>query len=140
MIAKKPKSKRTIPIALSLLLLLLLPGCFVEQFPQATEAEDQGKNPVQGLQSINCNILIVGGGIGGVHTAYQLAKRGKESVCLFELENRLGGRIYVPNLMSNSPSVPIMPSGLTKLNTWGANQDAHDDFKDHDNYSDAGGY
>ncbi len=93
MIAKKPKSKRTIPIALSLLLLLLLPGCFVEQFPQATEAEDQGKNPVQGLQSINCNILIVGGGIGGVHTAYQLAKRGKGSVCLFELENRLGGRI-----------------------------------------------
>jgi monoamine oxidase len=93
MIAKKPKSKRTIPIALSLILLFLLSGCFVEQFLKGTEGENQGKNPVQGLQSINCNILIVGGGIGGVHTAYQLAKRGKESVCLFELENRLGGRI-----------------------------------------------
>jgi monoamine oxidase len=90
MSAKKPKSIRTILIALS---LLLLSGCFVEPFQQASEAGNQGKNPGQGLQTINCNSLIVGGGIGGVHTAYQLAKRGKDSVCLFELENRLGGRI-----------------------------------------------
>ena len=91
--AKKPKSFRTLPIAFTLLLLILLSGCFVEQHPKRAEDKDQRKFPAQVLQSIDCNILIVGGGIGGVHTAYQLGKRGEKSVCLFELENRLGGRI-----------------------------------------------
>jgi monoamine oxidase len=109
MIAKKPKSNSTILISLSLLSLLLLPGCIVEQFPQVTVTEDQGKNSVQGLQSINCNILIVGGGIGGVHTAYQLAKGRKESVCLFELENRSGGRILDVSFdgKENSPRIGV---------------------------------
>lgn len=93
MFAKKPKAKKTIPIVLFLPLLFILSGCFVEQFPKGKGGDKQGKKLIQELQSINCNILIVGGGIGGVHTAYQLAKKGEESVCLFELENRLGGRI-----------------------------------------------
>ncbi len=45
-------------------------------------------------QNINCDVLVIGGGPGGLHTAYQLSKRPNSNICLIEKENRLGGRLY----------------------------------------------
>ena len=40
-------------------------------------------------------MAIVGGGIGGLYVAESLLRHGKEtSVCVFEREARLGGRLY----------------------------------------------
>ncbi len=41
-----------------------------------------------------CSIVIVGGGVAGLHTAYRLAPTQGENVCVFEKEERLGGRLY----------------------------------------------
>jgi len=50
---------------------------------------------------INTDVLIVGGGISGLHTAYQLQKRGV-SFILIEARERLGGRILSKNYDTNS--------------------------------------
>jgi len=48
--------------------------------------------------ALSCNVAIIGGGAGGIHTAYQLAKLPSSNpnadVCVFEKRNRLGGRIF----------------------------------------------
>lgn len=46
------------------------------------------------LTTIDCEISIVGGGPAGLYMAYRLGPIYKDRVCLFEKENRLGGRIY----------------------------------------------
>jgi monoamine oxidase len=47
---------------------------------------------------INCKVVVIGGGVGGLHTAYQLSKQPQDgdavNVCLFEKESRLGGRVF----------------------------------------------
>lgn len=57
-----------------------------------------GAAAAEARQEITCNVAIVGGGPGGVHTAYQLAQLPKDNpdsdVCLFEKEDQLGGRIH----------------------------------------------
>lgn len=45
---------------------------------------------------INTDILIVGGGMSGLHTAYQLQKKGV-SFILVEARERLGGRVFSKN-------------------------------------------
>ena len=50
---------------------------------------------------INTDVLILGGGISGLHTAYQLQKRGINFV-LVEARERLGGRILSKNYDANS--------------------------------------
>lgn len=60
------------------------------------------------LQVLKCDVVIVGGGIAGVHTAYQLGMRGKKNtVCLFEKEARLGGRILDMSLPGDPDSSRI---------------------------------
>ncbi|MEI6806121.1 MAG: FAD-dependent oxidoreductase [Myxococcaceae bacterium] len=48
--------------------------------------------------ALACNVLVIGGGPGGLHTAYQLSKLAKSdpnsNICLIEKENHLGGRLY----------------------------------------------
>ena len=51
--------------------------------------------------NINCDVVIIGGGPGGVHTAFRLATESipnnlginRNNVCLFEKNDYLGGRI-----------------------------------------------
>ena len=45
---------------------------------------------------LNTQTLIVGGGLSGLHTAYQLSQRGIEFI-LLEARGRLGGRIHSRN-------------------------------------------
>lgn len=52
---------------------------------------------------INTDVLIVGGGISGLHTAYQLQKRGINFI-LVEARERLGGRILSKNYDANVDS------------------------------------
>ena len=48
---------------------------------------------------MNTDIVIIGGGISGLHTAYQLQKRGIDFI-LIEARDRLGGRILSNNYES----------------------------------------
>lgn len=58
------------------------------------------------LPSLECEVAVVGGGAGGLHTAYRLAESMGMGVCLFEREAELGGRIRdVPR----DPSDPMSP-------------------------------
>lgn len=41
-----------------------------------------------------CDIAIIGAGVGGLHTAYRLAPQHGNKVCVFEKEDRIGGRLY----------------------------------------------
>jgi len=41
----------------------------------------------------NCPVAIVGGGAGGLHTAFRLGATMHGDVCLFEKESQLGGRV-----------------------------------------------
>ena len=44
---------------------------------------------------LHCEVAIVGGGTGGLYTAESLLRHKKETkVCLFERNERLGGRFY----------------------------------------------
>lgn len=52
---------------------------------------------------MNTNITIIGGGISGLHTAYQLQRRGIDFV-LLEARDRLGGRILSHNYHSGENS------------------------------------
>lgn len=45
------------------------------------------------LQSLECEVIIVGGGVSGTYSAFRLAPELGEGVCLFEKEGYLGGRM-----------------------------------------------
>jgi ribulose 1,5-bisphosphate synthetase/thiazole synthase len=45
--------------------------------------------------NLACDVAIIGGGPGGVHTAYKLTTQHLTPgpVCLFEMKDHLGGRV-----------------------------------------------
>ena len=43
-------------------------------------------------QSKSAKIAVVGGGIGGIYTAYKLSKKGYKDITIFEKSGRLGGK------------------------------------------------
>ena len=55
----------------------------------------------------SCEVAIVGGGIGGVHTAFRLAPRLGSGVCLIEKNDRFGGRVYDRAPDGASPAVGV---------------------------------
>jgi hypothetical protein len=52
---------------------------------------------------LDCEVVIIGGGAGGLHTAFRLAPTLGDKVCLFEKEAELGGRIHDVQLDDNDP-------------------------------------
>jgi hypothetical protein len=44
-------------------------------------------------KDLDCEVAIIGGGVGGLHTAFRLGPTLGDRVCLFEKEEQLGGRI-----------------------------------------------
>jgi glycine/D-amino acid oxidase-like deaminating enzyme len=65
-----------------------------------------------GKKNLSCDVVILGGGAGGLHTAYRLAPTLGDKVCLFEKENRLGGRIYD---VSRTPGGPVFGLGALRI-------------------------
>jgi hypothetical protein len=51
--------------------------------------------PTARAETVRCDVAIVGGGPGGVHTAYKLTTQHltRGTVCLFEKRDHLGGRV-----------------------------------------------
>lgn len=45
------------------------------------------------VENVDCDVVIVGGGAGGLHTAFRLGATLGKGVCLVEKEPQLGGRI-----------------------------------------------
>ena len=55
------------------------------------------------------DVAIIGGGISGLHTAFELSKKGV-SFKLFEARSRLGGRIYSPSSQGGVSGFDVGPS------------------------------
>lgn len=68
--------------------LLVATGCAPRKI-----AADGGVS-ARDTATLECAFTIVGGGVGGLHTAFRLGALYGAQVCLFEKEPRLGGRIY----------------------------------------------
>jgi hypothetical protein len=65
--------------------------------------------------STECDIAIVGGGAGGLHTAFRLAATMADKVCLFEKEKELGGRIHDVSLNENDADAPRIGTGARRV-------------------------
>lgn len=64
----------------------------------------------RGSKNLSCDVAIVGGGISGLYMADTLLSLHLEgNVCLFEKENKLGGRI-LDHTFESLPDVPISKS------------------------------
>ena len=61
---------------------------------------------------LSCDVAIIGGGAGGLHTAFRLAPTLHGNVCVFEKEDRLGGRIYD---VSRTPGGPVTGMGARRI-------------------------
>ncbi|MCX6130375.1 MAG: NAD(P)-binding protein, partial [Proteobacteria bacterium] len=62
-----------------------------------------------------CEIAIVGGGAGGLHTAFRLGPQYGAKVCLFEKEEELGGRIHDLPMNPADPNSPRMGVGARRI-------------------------
>jgi hypothetical protein len=65
--------------------------------------------------SLDCEVAIIGGGAGGLHTAYRLAPEMGEGVCLFEKESQLGGRIHDVPMDEDDPGSPVFGTGARRV-------------------------
>ena len=68
-----------------------------------------------GKTQIACDVAILGGGAAGLHTAFRLGPQMGGKVCLFEKENRLGGRIYDVPKDANTPGSPVFGLGALRV-------------------------
>ena len=62
----------------------------------------------------DCEVAIIGGGVGGVHTAFRLAPELGDGVCLFEKEDVLGGRLRDVS-RTGSPDEPRVAVGGRRI-------------------------
>ncbi len=87
-----------------LLFSLLLPAC---------NSDDENKPDTSG-SAAHCDVAVVGGGVGGLHTAFRLAPSLGSGVCLFEKEAELGGRIKDVSL-NDDPDAPRVGAGARRV-------------------------
>ncbi|MCC7536762.1 MAG: FAD-dependent oxidoreductase, partial [Deltaproteobacteria bacterium] len=79
---------------------------------------DMGPGPVDGgpdLEPLACDVVVIGGGAGGLHTAFRLAPELGEDVCLFERESELGGRIHDVPMDPSNPESPRVGTGARRV-------------------------
>ncbi|HTM48506.1 MAG TPA: FAD-dependent oxidoreductase [Bryobacteraceae bacterium] len=65
-----------------------------------------------GRTNVACDVVVLGGGAGGLHTAFRLGSKLGAGVCLFEKEDRLGGRIYD---VARVPGGPLYGLGALRI-------------------------
>ncbi len=63
---------------------------------------------------LTCQVAVVGGGVGGLHTAFRLADTLGDEVCLFEKEAELGGRFRDISL-GDDPQGPRVGAGARRI-------------------------
>jgi glycine/D-amino acid oxidase-like deaminating enzyme len=66
-------------------------------------------------RQVDCEVVVVGGGAGGLHTAFRLAATMGDRVCLVEKESRLGGRIYDVPMDAADPNSPRFGTGARRV-------------------------
>ncbi len=65
--------------------------------------------------TVDCEVAIIGGGPGGLHTAFRLGPTQGKNVCLIEKEGELGGRIHDVALDEKDPSSPRVGVGARRV-------------------------
>src|SRR4051794_35196609 len=90
--------------------LLLISGVSVGCGDDDGDTVDADNTP-----AIECQVVVIGGGAGGLHTAFRLAPELGDKVCLFEKEAELGGRIHDVALDENDPESPRMGTGARRV-------------------------
>lgn len=63
----------------------------------------------------HCEIVIIGGGVGGLHTALRLAARYGPRVCLFEQDAALGGRVSDIPASEEQAGGPFVQLGARRI-------------------------
>lgn len=63
---------------------------------------------------LECEVAIIGGGVGGLHTAFRLGPAMGDRVCVFEKDTALGGRIQDVSL-DGSESAPRIGVGARRV-------------------------
>jgi hypothetical protein len=82
----------------------------------ASSFTDEADTTNAAASAIECEVAIVGGGAGGLHTAFRLADTLGAKVCLFEKERELGGRIHDVTLMDvDDPGAPRIGLGARRV-------------------------
>ncbi len=83
----------------------------------ATYAAVQLVEPAPAAHSTheNYEIAIIGGGVGGLHTAYRLGAQHGSRVCLFEQEQRLGGRVFDIPSSAEQANGPFVQLGARRI-------------------------
>ncbi len=98
-----------VPVGAPALAALFLPAC-------AKGFGDDAADTRSASTTLECEVVVVGGGAGGVHTAFRLAKAFGSSVCLFEKERELGGRIHDVSLEDDAaPDAPRVGLGARRV-------------------------
>jgi phytoene dehydrogenase-like protein len=112
--ASGPKFRYLVAVAALEGALASLTGC---QSESVTDV-----NPGGTSEALACDVAIVGGGPGGVHTAFRLTNppgmppegvSGADKVCLFEKNARLGGRIE--DVQFGPASTDLVGTGAYRL-------------------------
>lgn len=102
---------------LALAVAIALSGCKGGEDTEDTDAEDTddgGDTDVAGTP-LDCEVVVVGGGVGGLHTAFRLAPTLGDGVCLFEKEAQLGGRIKDVARDESDPESPRVGVGARRV-------------------------
>lgn len=96
-----------------LLVIFCAPWPSSNAFAQKSESPEQLS--AETTPTLSCEISIVGGGAAGLFMAYQLGPVYKNKVCLFEKENRLGGRIYDIDKNGQTDDGPFIAMGARRV-------------------------
>lgn len=76
---------------------------------------DAGQTQPAAEPTTDCDIAIVGGGVAGLHTALRLAPRHGARVCLFEQDQRLGGRVFDIPASADQADGPFVQLGARRI-------------------------
>ena len=99
------------------LLLIVSQYYFTKYIIQYTAGTQGPHDSTHTPKTLRCEISIIGGGVAGTYTAMQLAKKHGNSVCLFEKEIKLGGRLMDIKTRPNSNDSPRISIGGRRVLT-----------------------
>ena len=91
-------------------LIVLSLALFLQAGCKSTDGTVESDGGPSNITTV-CDVAIVGGGVGGLHTAMRLGAQSGSKVCLFEKEERLGGRIYDIGKPPNTAAAPFLGNG-----------------------------